>query len=57
MGLPPVLLAVAENYWSPRVTMIVFGSLTVTASAVATAVALRALRPRRHGLTPAGQGG
>jgi predicted MFS family arabinose efflux permease len=48
MGLPPVLLAVAENYWSPRVTMIVFGSLTVTASAVATAVALRALRQRRR---------
>jgi predicted MFS family arabinose efflux permease len=56
MGLPPVLLAVAENYWSPRVTMIVFGSLTVTASAVATAVALRALRPGRPGLVSAGQG-
>jgi predicted MFS family arabinose efflux permease len=48
MGIPPVLLAVAENYWSPSVTMIVFGALTVTASAAATAVALRAMRkPRR----------
>jgi predicted MFS family arabinose efflux permease len=47
MGLPPVLLAVAENYWSPRVTMIVFGSLIVTASAVATVVARRELSKRR----------
>jgi MFS family permease len=48
MGIPPVLLAVAENYWSPRVTMIVFGVLTVTASATATAVALRAIRGLRR---------
>jgi predicted MFS family arabinose efflux permease len=46
-GLPPVLLAVAENYWSPNVTMIVFGSLAVAASAAATAIALRTLRQRR----------
>jgi voltage-gated potassium channel Kch len=44
MGIPPVLLAVAENYWSATVTMIVFGALTVTAATAATAIALRALR-------------
>ncbi|MEV6848223.1 hypothetical protein [Actinoplanes sp. NPDC051411] len=40
MGIPPVLLAVADTFWAPRLVLTVFGAIVVTASGIAA----RALR-------------
>lgn len=44
MGIPPVVLAAAENIWTPTVCLIVFGGTAVGASALASMVALRHLK-------------
>lgn len=41
MGIPPALLSVAENYWSPTISLAVFGGATVAVSAAAAVATLR----------------
>lgn len=41
MGIPPTLLAIAENYWTPTICLAVFGGATVAVSALATIATLR----------------
>jgi hypothetical protein len=48
MGIPPVLLAVADTWWAPRVVLAVFGAIVVAASGVAARIARRALIPAAH---------
>lgn len=42
MGIPPVLLAIADSWWDPRSVLAVFGMIVVAASGVAARIARRA---------------